>query len=61
MCVVDRRNDTAHALAGGIAQVQKTVQNRMEAGSSAVDDFGSIPVVPALSTSGMSRHGTQEG
>ena len=47
MCVVDRRNDSAHAPAAGFAQVQKTLQNRMEAGSSDVDDFGSIPVVPA--------------
>ena len=47
MCVVDRRNDTAHAPAGGFAQVQKLLQNRMEAGSSDVDDFDSIPVVPA--------------
>ena len=47
MCVVDRRNDTAHAPAGGFAQVQKRLQNRMEAGSSDVDDFGSMPVDPA--------------
>ena len=47
MCVVDRRNDGAHAPAAGFAQVQKTLQNRMEAGFADVDDFGSIPVVPA--------------
>ena len=47
MCVVDRRNDGAHAPAAGFAQVQKTLQNRMEAGSVDVDDLGAMSVVPA--------------
>src|ERR1700761_976551 len=46
MCVVDRRNNSAHAPAVDFAQVQKMLQNHTEAGTSDVADFGTIPVVP---------------
>ena len=45
MCVVDRRNDGEHAPPVDFAQVQAALQNRVDAGSADVDDFG--PTVPA--------------
>ena len=40
MCVVDRRNDGKHAPPVDFAQVQEALQNRVDAGSADVDDFG---------------------
>jgi hypothetical protein len=47
MCVVDRRNDGAHAPPVDFAQVQEALQNRVDAGSAYVDDFGFMPPGPA--------------
>lgn len=41
MCVVDRRNDAVD-----FAQVQEALQNRVDAGSADVDDFGSMAPAP---------------
>ncbi len=46
MCVVDRRDESAHAPAENYARVQEALQNRVEAGSADADDFSSV-VVPA--------------
>ena len=47
MCVVDRRNDGKHAPPVDFAQVQEALQNRVDAGSADVDDFGiAVPAAP---------------
>lgn len=46
MCVVDRRNDGEHAPAVDYAQVQEALQNRVDAGSGDVGDFGSMVPAP---------------
>ncbi|KAF8265057.1 Inosine/uridine-preferring nucleoside hydrolase domain-containing protein [Lactarius quietus] len=46
MCVVDRRNEGAHAPTTSYAKVQETLQNRVDAGFADVDDFGTVVPAP---------------
>jgi GTP:adenosylcobinamide-phosphate guanylyltransferase len=58
MCVVDRRNDGAHAPPVDFAQVQEALMNHVDAGSAEVDDFSSM--VPAASVDESSRRVKQD-
>jgi hypothetical protein len=55
MCVVDRRNDGAHAPPVDFAQVQEALMNRVDAGSAEVDDFVSMVHAAPVDVDGESR------